>query len=233
MSQSSPGPDGCQDLGALGRAGSECRSERPLAPPRWTNPFDRTGCSRYQHRFHILFGGIGLSSGLRMIPARVRTRIRIRSPLSWRKKRLSHPWTEGAAVLSRIVVGVDGSPASIRALKWALDQAALTGAAVEAINAWQYPQVLGSQAPAIGFNFSANAKQILQNAVESVGASIESVTTRTVLGHPVQVLVDASEGADLLVVGSRGHGGFVGMLLGSVSGQVSTYAQCPTVIVPA
>jgi hypothetical protein len=69
MSQSSPGPDGCQGLGALGRAGSECRSERPLAPPRWTNPFDRTGCSRYQHRFHILFGGIGLSSGLRMIPA--------------------------------------------------------------------------------------------------------------------------------------------------------------------
>jgi nucleotide-binding universal stress UspA family protein len=136
-------------------------------------------------------------------------------------------------VHSRIVVGVDGSPASIGALKWALDQAALTGAAVEAINAWQYAQVLGGQASAIGVNFSATAEQILQNAVESVGASTESVTTRTVLGHPVQVLVDASGDADLLVVGSRGHGGFVGMLLGSVSGQVSTYAQCPTVIVPA
>jgi hypothetical protein len=147
MSQSSPQPDGCQDLAALGRASSECRSERPLAPPRWTNPFDRTGCSRYQHRFHILFGGIGLSSGLRMIPASVRIRIRIRSPLSWRKKRLSHPWTEGAAVHSRIVVGVDGSPASIRALKWALDQAALTGAAVEAINAWQYPRCSEARRP--------------------------------------------------------------------------------------
>ena len=133
----------------------------------------------------------------------------------------------------RIVVGVDGSPASIRALKWALDQAVLTGAAVEAINAWQYPQVPGGQVSAMGFNFLANAEQILKNAVESVGASTESVTTRTVLGHPVQVLVDASGGADLLVVGSRGHGGFAGMLLGSVSGQVATYAQCPTVIVPA
>jgi hypothetical protein len=62
MSQSSRGPDGCQNLGALGRAGLE----RPLAPPHWTNPFDVTRCSRYQHRFHILFGGIGLSSGLSM-----------------------------------------------------------------------------------------------------------------------------------------------------------------------
>jgi hypothetical protein len=89
MSQSSPRP------GRLPRPRSpwacKCRSERPLAPPRWTNPFDLTGWSRYQHRFHILFGGIGLSSGLRMTPAPVRTRIRIRSPLSWRKKRLSHP----------------------------------------------------------------------------------------------------------------------------------------------
>jgi Universal stress protein family len=95
-------------------------------------------------------------------------------------------------VHSRIVVGGDGSPVSIRALKWALDQAALTGAAVEAVNAWQYPQVLGGQASAMGVNFSATAEQIFQNAVESVGASTESVTTRTVLGHPVQVLVDAS-----------------------------------------
>jgi nucleotide-binding universal stress UspA family protein len=136
-------------------------------------------------------------------------------------------------VHSRIVVGVDGSPASIRALKWALDQAVLNGAAVEVINAWQYPQVPGGLASAMGVDFSATAEQILQNAVESVGAPTDSVTMRTVLGHPVQVLVDASGDADLLVVGSRGHGGFAGMLLGSVSGQVSTYAQCPTVIVPA
>ena len=133
----------------------------------------------------------------------------------------------------RIVVGVDGSPASIRALKWALGQAVLTGAAVEVINAWQYPQVPGGRVPAMGVNLSASAEQILQNAVEDAGASAESVMTRTVLGHPVQALVDASGDADLLVVGRRGHGGFAGMLLGSVSGQVSAYAQCPTVIVHA
>jgi nucleotide-binding universal stress UspA family protein len=132
----------------------------------------------------------------------------------------------------RIVVGVDGSPASIRALKWALDQADLTGGAVEVINAWQYPQVPGGPV-LMGVNMSATAEQILQDAVDSVGVSTNPVTTRPVLGHPVQVLVDASGGADLLVVGSRGHGGFAGMLLGSVSGQVSAYAQCPTVIVRA
>jgi hypothetical protein len=92
MSQSSPHTDGCHDLAALGRRASlECRSKGPLASPRWTNPFDLTGCSWYQHRFHILFGGIGLSSGLRRILAPVRTRIRIRGPLSWRKKRLLIP----------------------------------------------------------------------------------------------------------------------------------------------
>jgi nucleotide-binding universal stress UspA family protein len=85
----------------------------------------------------------------------------------------------------------------------------------------------------MGVNLSASAEQILQNAVEDAGASAESVMTRTVLGHPVQALVDASGDADLLVVGRRGHGGFAGMLLGSVSGQVSAYAQCPTVIVHA
>jgi nucleotide-binding universal stress UspA family protein len=133
----------------------------------------------------------------------------------------------------QIVVGVDGSPASIRALKFALDQAVLTGSAVVVINAWQYPQMPGGQLSTMGVNLSAAAEQILQNAVESVGASTESVTMRPLLGHPVQVLVDASGDADLLVVGRRGHGGFAGMLLGSVGGQVSAYAQCPTVIVPA
>jgi nucleotide-binding universal stress UspA family protein len=65
--------------------------------------------------------------------------------------------TEGATVHSRIVVGVDGSPASIRALKWAVDQAALAGAAVEVINAWQDPGVPGGRVSAMGFNISATA----------------------------------------------------------------------------
>jgi nucleotide-binding universal stress UspA family protein len=133
----------------------------------------------------------------------------------------------------RIVVGVDGSPAAALALRWALAQAVLTGAAVEAINAWQVPQVPGGRVSMMGGDFSAISKEILRNAVEAVGASPESVTERTVQGHPAQVLVDASDGAELLVVGNRGHGGFTGLLLGSVSGQVLAHARCPTVVVHA
>ena len=133
----------------------------------------------------------------------------------------------------RLVVGVDGSPASAQALSWALNQGALTGAAVEAVNAWQAPQVPCGLISTMGVDLSTSSREILRNAVEAVGASPESMTERTVQGHPVKVLVDASDGADLLVVGNRGHGGFTGMLLGSVSGQVLAYAHCPTVIVRA
>jgi nucleotide-binding universal stress UspA family protein len=139
----------------------------------------------------------------------------------------------GTTLAGRIVVGVDGSPASAQALSWALNQGALTGAAVEALNAWQAPQVPGGLISTMGVDLSTSSREILRNAVEAVGASPESVTERTVQGHPVKVLVDASDGADLLVVGNRGHGGFTGMLLGSVSGQVLAYAHCPTVIVRA
>ena len=100
------------------------------------------------------------------------------------------------------------------ALKWALNQGALTGAAVEAVNAWQVPQVPGGRISTMGVDLSAMSKEILRNAVEAIGASAESVTERAVQGHPVKVLVDASDGADLLVVGNRGHGGFTGMLPG-------------------
>jgi nucleotide-binding universal stress UspA family protein len=85
----------------------------------------------------------------------------------------------------------------------------------------------------MGGDFSAISKEILRNAVEAVGASPESVIERTVQGHPAQVLVDASDGAELLVVRNRGHGGFTGLLLGSVSGQVLAHARCPTVVVRA
>jgi nucleotide-binding universal stress UspA family protein len=119
----------------------------------------------------------------------------------------------------RIVVGVDGSPASALALSWALNQGALTGA--------------DGRVSTMGVDFSDISKEILRNTVEAVGASPESVTEMAVHGHPAKVLVDASDGAELLVVGNRGHGGFTGMLLGSVSGHVLAHARCPTVIVRA
>jgi nucleotide-binding universal stress UspA family protein len=87
---------------------------------------------------------------------------------------------EGTTLSGRIVVGVDGSPASAQALSWALNQGALTGAAVEAVNAWQVPQVPGGLVSTMGVDLSTTSREILRNAVEAVGASPESVTERTV-----------------------------------------------------
>ncbi len=131
----------------------------------------------------------------------------------------------------RIVVGVDGSPASVDALKWAIRQAALTGAAVEAVLAWQYPMAYGGYPGSGDIDWPANARTALDTALAEAVDSNAAVSRRVVEGHPAQVLIDAAAGADLLVVGSRGRGGFVGMLLGSVSEHVSAHAPCPVLVV--
>ncbi|MGI8578141.1 MAG: universal stress protein [Nocardioidaceae bacterium] len=132
----------------------------------------------------------------------------------------------------RIVVGVDGSPASIDALKWATRQATLTGATVEAVISWQHPRGYGGYPISVEVDWPSNAHSVLDTAVAEALASEPGVVSRKVVeGHPAKVLVDAAVGADLLVVGSRGHGGFVGMLLGSVSEQVAAHASCPVLVV--
>ncbi|MDQ2846368.1 MAG: universal stress protein [Actinomycetota bacterium] len=132
----------------------------------------------------------------------------------------------------RIVVGVDGSSASIDALKWAIRQASLTGAVMEAVIGWQYPTVYGGYPLADTTDWPSNAKGILDTAVdEAIGAGNTQIARKVVEGHPAQVLMDAAAGAGLLVVGSRGHGGFTGMLLGSVSAHVATHAPCPVLVV--
>jgi nucleotide-binding universal stress UspA family protein len=139
----------------------------------------------------------------------------------------------------RIVAGVDGSPSSVSALRWAIRQAGLTGAAVDAVIAWHYPIVAGGGyglAPMVtagGFDFRENAKKILTDAISDAvdpGNGV-LVRARAVQGDPVQVLLDASDGADLLVVGSRGHGGFTEALLGSVSQHAVHHAHCPVVVI--
>jgi nucleotide-binding universal stress UspA family protein len=133
----------------------------------------------------------------------------------------------------RIVVGVDGSPSSQAALAWAIGQAKLTGAVVEAVTAWDYPATYGYAAPVIDFDWEGQAAQVLTDAVTEVApaAAPTAIRQRVSEGNAAQVLLDASAGADLLVVGSRGHGGFVEALLGSVSQHMVHHATCPVVVV--
>ncbi len=134
----------------------------------------------------------------------------------------------------RIVVGVDGSVPSKAALAWAVRQAKLTGAVVEAVIAWNYPGTYGYPAP-IGddANYEELAARVVTDAIAEVAGPAGPVEIRSevVEGNPAAALLAASAGAELLVVGSRGHRGFVEALLGSVSQHCVHHATCPVVII--
>ncbi len=133
---------------------------------------------------------------------------------------------------SRIVVGTDGSLGSTRALRWSLEEAEATSASVEAIYAWQYPPI-GSflSGPAEGYEMAG--REIAEAAIEYVGTWAPDVpfTATPRFGATVPTLLDASDGAGLLVVGAHGHGGFADLLLGSVAHQCARHAGCPVVVV--
>ncbi len=138
-----------------------------------------------------------------------------------------------AGPVQTIVVGVDGSDTSIEALSWAAALASVTGAAVEAVTTWQWPLSMGPPLPLpVEYDPAGDARTMLQDIARSEADRHPSVpmTTRVVEGHPAQALVEASRHADLLVVGSRGHGSFSGMLLGSVSQHCAAHAGSPVVI---
>jgi nucleotide-binding universal stress UspA family protein len=134
----------------------------------------------------------------------------------------------------RIVVGVDGSASSNEALEWAGQQAELTGASIDAVTAWHWPTSYGYPTPvASDFDPAAVATSVLKEATTPLRGAHPGIEIRTIVveGHPAQVLVDASQDAELLVVGSRGHGEFGGMLLGSVSEFCATHAHCPVLVI--
>ena len=134
-------------------------------------------------------------------------------------------------IKGRIVVGVDGSDASIDAVQWAYRQAQLTYSELEAVACWHVPNQY-AELVAEEIDWAARANSFLDEALATVEGEGEVHVTRTMMeGHPARVLTEMSANADLLVVGSRGHGGFAGMLLGSVSGHVSAHAHCPVVVV--
>ena len=140
--------------------------------------------------------------------------------------------------MSTIVVGVDGSEGGIAALRYALEEARLRGAAVRVVSAWHAPaaayEAVWVPAPLDVTQFEAIGTDAAKVSIEAVAAESGGIeiTTEVAQGQAGHVLLSAAEGADLLVVGSRGLGGFRGLLLGSVSQQCAHHAPCPVVIVP-
>jgi len=132
----------------------------------------------------------------------------------------------------RIVVGVDGFEPSMAALRWAIRQARLTGAAVEAVTAWHVPVGTGWLPAADTPDYQEDAFDVLAEAIAQMYAidPDAQVCPRVAEGPAGQVLVNAAQGADLLVVGCRGHGGLTVAMLGSVSQCCVDRAPCPVVI---
>lgn len=155
----------------------------------------------------------------------------------------------------RIVVGVDGSPNSVAALRLAVGLAARDGAIVEAVYAFhpyfeaQYPFAgalppygphgEGTQDPADPaaepINAATDARQILKSTVSSAlgDTAVEQIVVRAIEGDPHDVLASVAENADLLVVGARGHSGPLGLLHGSTAQACTRHATCPVLVVPA
>lgn len=140
--------------------------------------------------------------------------------------------------MSTIVVGVDGSEGSTKALRFALDEAQRRSADVKVVGAWHIPPIVyeAGWVPA-GVDLEAYptfSQEALDQALVDAGAEASGVKVTTVVrkGQAADVLCDEAKGAELLVVGSRGLGGFRGLMLGSVSAQCAHHAPCPLAIIP-
>lgn len=132
---------------------------------------------------------------------------------------------------ARVVVGVDGSAPSHLALEWGAFLAQTLGARLEAVIAWQLPASYG---PSVAdWDPEADMAGVLRKSIDAVFGAGAPVPVDTVVqeGGAAHVLLEAAKGADMLVVGSRGHGGFAGLLLGSVSASVAEHAPCPVLVV--
>lgn len=134
---------------------------------------------------------------------------------------------------ARIVVGVDGSGPAEAALRWAAEQAGLTGARIDAVIAWEYPLFSVGEVLLPPHDPESMAARSLTAAVDGALGPDRAcdVRQRVVAGHPARVLIELARGARLLVVGSRGRGGFAAALLGSVAQYCVQHAPCPVVVV--
>jgi nucleotide-binding universal stress UspA family protein len=139
-----------------------------------------------------------------------------------------------------IVVGVDGSDGSVAALRWAASEARLRGARLRLVAAYSMaPLVTLGTAPmpsaieAVEPDLERTAREAIERAIAALGQELDGIeTTRAVkYGRAASVVTAAARDADLLVVGSRGLGGFKGLLLGSVSHQCVQHVRCPVVVI--
>ncbi len=142
--------------------------------------------------------------------------------------------TEGpVAGEHRIVVGVDGSESSKQALRWGAHLAARFGARLEAVAAWDFPASYGFASVPADWDPARDMRQALDETVQAAFGDqpLPGLRREVREGGAARVLIEASQGATMLVVGSRGHGGFTGLLLGSVSSNVAEHAPCPVLII--
>jgi len=133
-----------------------------------------------------------------------------------------------------IVVGIDGSESSKNALRWAAKLSPLISDAIDVFVVWEYPIMLGWEGGNPDWlRPDEDAKKILDETLKNVfgETSPKGLVGRIHRGHPATVLLEASKSAKMLIVGSRGHGGFAGLLLGSVSSACAEHAVCPVLVV--
>ncbi len=138
-----------------------------------------------------------------------------------------------------IIVGVDGSGHSQRALEWAMKEAAIRHVPLRVLTV--HPAIVGYYGGVVtsqqDLEFTDQAEKAVQAETDKVLAALdgphpESVTVTAVHGFPVAELINASKDADMIVLGSRGVGGFARLLIGSTAGQVVQHAYCPVLVIP-
>lgn len=134
--------------------------------------------------------------------------------------------------MNKIIVGVDGSEASLEALRRAKDLARALNAQVEVIGCWDYPRMYDGYMVSGIEGFKESAEKVLNQAVTSIFGTDTptNVTVSLMRGDPRPVLIKAGRNADLLVVGRRGHGRLAGLLIGSVSSYCIAHATCPVLV---
>ncbi|MBF4992578.1 universal stress protein [Arthrobacter gandavensis] len=138
-----------------------------------------------------------------------------------------------SAALERILVGVDGSEASVEALQRARQLAEPFGAEIQAVTCWEYPQLYDGYVTIKPEDFADAASHRMDDALaKAFGTEVpRNVSARTEEGNPKSVLTDLSRSADMLVVGRRGHSTMAGQVFGSVSSYCSAHASCPVLVV--